>query len=77
MKKAEITAFLSLIFILLVSFCGSFVLLTVKQKFIPWLIGIILVGYSALMIGTGSLLMLPAGGLALLIGFVLFKKGKL
>lgn len=39
----------------LVSFCGSFVLLTVKQKFIPWLIGIILVGYSALMICTNSL----------------------
>ena len=39
----------------LVSFCGSFILLVVKQRFIPWLIGVILLGYSALMIGTGSL----------------------
>ena len=39
----------------LVSFCGSFILLVVKQKFIPWLIGIILVAYSALMICTNSL----------------------
>ncbi len=39
----------------LVSFGGSFILLTVRQKFIPWLIGLILVGYSALMITTNSL----------------------
>ena len=39
----------------LVSFCGSLVLLIFNQKLIPWLIGLILVGYSALMITTNSL----------------------
>ena len=39
----------------LVSFCGSFLLLLLNRKFIPWLIGIILVAYSALMISTNSL----------------------
>lgn len=39
----------------IVSFCGSLILLTVKQRFIPWLIGILLVGYSVLMIATDSL----------------------
>ena len=39
----------------LVSFGGSLILLIVNQKLIPWLIGVILFGYSALMIGTNSL----------------------
>ena len=39
----------------LVSFYGSLVLLIFNQKLIPWLIGLILVGYSALMITTNSL----------------------
>ncbi len=39
----------------LVSFGGSLILLIVNQKLIPWLIGVILLGYSALMISTDSL----------------------
>ncbi len=39
----------------LVSFGGAFILLTVRRKYIPYLIGVILVGYSALMIATNSL----------------------
>ena len=39
----------------LVSFGGSLVLLIFNQKLIPWLIGVILIGYSALMITTNSL----------------------
>ena len=39
----------------LVSFGGSLILLIINQKLIPWLIGVILFGYSALMISTGSL----------------------
>lgn len=40
----------------LVSFFGSFIVLTVKPKRIPWLIGFILLFYWILMAATGSLL---------------------
>lgn len=39
----------------LVSFCGSFILITIRRKFIPWVIGVILIAYSVLMIATNSL----------------------